>query len=29
MRASLRSVGPRFTATRMLEEYAAGPYQKV
>lgn len=26
MRASLRSLGPRFSATRMLAEYAAGPY---
>ncbi len=27
MRASLRSLGPRFSATRMLAEYAAGPYR--
>ncbi len=28
MRASLRSLGPRFCANRMLEEYAAGPYRQ-
>jgi starch phosphorylase len=28
MRASLRSLGPRFCATRMLEEYAEGPYRQ-
>jgi glycogen phosphorylase len=28
IRASLRTLGPRFSATRMLGEYAAGPYQK-
>jgi starch phosphorylase len=27
MRASLRSIGPRFCATRMLGEYVDGPYQ--
>jgi starch phosphorylase len=27
MRASLRTLGPRFCATRMLAEYAAGPYR--
>ena len=27
IRASLRSVGPRFCATRMLREYAEGPYR--
>jgi starch phosphorylase len=27
MRASLRSLGPRFCATRMLREYAEGPYR--
>jgi len=26
MRASLRTLGPRFCATRMLHEYVAGPY---
>jgi glycogen phosphorylase len=26
MRASLRSVGPRFSASRMLAEYMDGPY---
>jgi starch phosphorylase len=26
VRASLRTLGPRFCATRMLAEYAAGPY---
>jgi glycogen phosphorylase len=29
MRASLRSLGPRFCATRMLEEYAEGPYRQL
>jgi starch phosphorylase len=28
MRASLRSLGPRFCAARMLEEYADGPYRR-
>jgi glycogen phosphorylase len=28
MRASLRSLGPRFCARRMLEEYAQGPYRQ-
>jgi starch phosphorylase len=28
MRASLRSLGPRFCAARMLGEYAAGPYRQ-
>ncbi len=28
MRASLRTLGPRFCATRMLGEYARGPYSK-
>ncbi len=27
IRASLRSIGPRFSASRMLAEYARGPYQ--
>jgi glycogen phosphorylase len=27
MRASLRSLGPQFCATRMLAQYAAGPYR--
>jgi glycogen phosphorylase len=27
MRASLRTLGPRFCATRMLAEYASGPYR--
>ncbi len=27
MRASLRSLGPRFCATRMLREYSEGPYR--
>jgi glycogen phosphorylase len=27
MRASLRSLGPRFSASRMLAEYVAGPYR--
>jgi starch phosphorylase len=27
MRASLRTLGPRFCATRMLAQYAAGPYR--
>jgi starch phosphorylase len=27
MRASLRTLGPRFCATRMLAEYVEGPYQ--
>ena len=27
MRASLRSLGPRFCATRMLNEYVEGPYR--
>jgi starch phosphorylase len=27
MRASLRTLGPRFCATRMLHEYVAGPYR--
>ena len=27
MRASLRSIGPRFCAARMLDEYVAGPYR--
>jgi glycogen phosphorylase len=27
IRASLRSLGPRFCATRMLADYAAGPYR--
>jgi starch phosphorylase len=27
IRASLRSLGPRFCATRMLREYAEGPYR--
>lgn len=27
IRASLRSLGPRFSATRMVAEYAAGPYR--
>ena len=27
MRASLRSIGPRFCATRMLAEYVEGPYR--
>jgi len=27
MRASLRSLGPRFCATRMLNEYLTGPYR--
>ena len=27
MRASLRSLGPRFCATRMLDEYVNGPYR--
>jgi len=27
MRASLRSLGPRFCATRMLAEYVGGPYR--
>jgi starch phosphorylase len=26
-RASLRTLGPRFSATRMLEQYVAGPYR--
>jgi hypothetical protein len=26
IRASLRTLGPRFCATRMLHEYVAGPY---
>jgi starch phosphorylase len=26
MRASLRTIGPRFNATRMLDDYLAGPY---
>jgi starch phosphorylase len=29
MRASLRTLGPRFCATRMLCEYARGPYRSV
>jgi glycogen phosphorylase len=28
MRASLRSVGPRFSASRMLAEYVRGPYHR-
>ncbi len=28
MRASLRSIAPRFSATRMLDEYVAGPYAR-
>jgi glycogen phosphorylase len=28
VRASLRSIGPRFSATRMLAEYAAGAYRQ-
>jgi starch phosphorylase len=28
MRASLRTLGPRFCATRMLAEYAEGPYRQ-
>jgi glycogen phosphorylase len=28
IRTSLRSLGPRFCATRMLREYASGPYQE-
>ena len=27
MRASLRTLGPRFCATRMLAQYASGPYR--
>jgi starch phosphorylase len=27
MRASLRSLGPRFCAARMLAEYVEGPYR--
>jgi starch phosphorylase len=27
VRASLRSLGPRFCATRMLAEYVEGPYR--
>jgi starch phosphorylase len=27
MRASLQTLGPRFCAARMLEEYAEGPYR--
>ena len=27
MRASLRTLGPRFCATRMLAEYVEGPYR--
>jgi starch phosphorylase len=27
MRASLRSIGPRFSASRMLAEYVDGPYR--
>ncbi len=27
IRASLRSIGPRFSATRMLSEYIEGPYR--
>jgi hypothetical protein len=27
MRASLRSLGPRFSATRMLADYVSGPYR--
>jgi starch phosphorylase len=27
IRASLRSLGPRFCATRMLREYVEGPYR--
>jgi glycogen phosphorylase len=26
MRASLRTLAPQFSATRMLREYVAGPY---
>ena len=28
MRASLRTLGPRFSATRMLREYVEGPYRR-
>jgi starch phosphorylase len=28
IRASLRSLGPRFCATRMLREYVEGPYRE-
>ncbi len=28
MRASLRTLGPRFSASRMLAEYAGGPYRR-
>jgi starch phosphorylase len=27
MRASLRTLGPRFSASRMLAEYVNGPYR--
>jgi starch phosphorylase len=29
IRASLRSIGPRFCATRMLRQYVEGPYRPV
>jgi glycogen phosphorylase len=28
MRSSLRTAGPRYCATRMLNEYLAGPYRR-
>ncbi len=27
VRASLKTLGPRFSATRMLSEYLSGPYR--
>jgi starch phosphorylase len=27
MRASLRTIGPRFSASRMVREYVDGPYR--
>jgi starch phosphorylase len=29
MRASLRTLGPRFNASRMLSEYLSGPYRRI